>query len=84
MMKEGQLERIITAAIAMILIVGTLVIAIYGSITGKQAPVPDWLYSSTTLVIGYYFGTHKGQITGSSGNGNGTKAKTGGGTGGTH
>jgi len=60
MLQDDKLERIVTAAIAILLILGTLTIIIYDNVTGKNSPISDWLYSSTTLVIGYYFGHHKG------------------------
>jgi hypothetical protein len=63
MFTGDKLERAVTAAIALILILGMLGISIYQVATGNKTAIPDWLYSSAMLVIGYYFGNHKGQNT---------------------
>lgn len=56
MFKGNNLERVVTALIAMLLIAGSLVITILSAMHAISPQVPQWLLTATTVVLGYYFG----------------------------
>lgn len=61
-MQTDRLERIISGAIALLLVSGSLVATVVAAAHGGQAPaLPEWLVGATTMVTGYYFGAHLNQ-----------------------
>ena len=63
MFQNNNLERAMTAMIAVLLVAATITISLAFALHTGSSEVPQWLGSSTTLVIGYYFGNHKSLLT---------------------
>ncbi len=59
MFNSNNLERIVTAALALLLILGMLIITIGESSKGLSVNLPEWLQTSAGLALGYYFGVHR-------------------------
>lgn len=60
-MDEDDLERMVTAVIACVMILGSIVITIMGLKNPHSSGVPAWITTATTMIIGYYFGHyHRG------------------------
>lgn len=62
MFSNTNLERLVTAVIALVLILASISIAVVGALRVGSPSDPQWLLSSTTLVIGYYFGNHRASL----------------------
>ena len=58
MFRSNNLERSVSAAIALLLVIGSLVITVYAAMMHQSGDVPGWLLAAANLVIGYYFGKH--------------------------